>query len=105
MDNIKLMNDNIGVIQEIIDYELPEYFNSHDFIEKFTRKKEIEFVKFLSQYDNDTHRKVNMQIAKYLSVNKGLFNIEKVGKEKSKNVFGNNDFIANWQNLNYNRNS
>lgn len=98
---IKLMNDNIKNIQEVIDYELPEYFNSHDFIEKFTRKIETEFVKLLCQYDKDAHRKVNMQIAGYLSRNKGFLNIEKVGKENSKNVFGNTDLIKHWRNLNH----
>lgn len=96
---IKLMNDNTKIIQKLIDYELPEYFNSHDFIEKFTRKVEPEYVKLLSQYNKDAHRKVNMQIAKYLSTNKVFFNIGKVGKENSKNVFGNNNFIKYWQNL------
>lgn len=94
------MNDNIQIVQAVLKKELPEFFNSHDFIEKFSKKIEADFVNLLGQYTKDAHRKVNMQVARYLSANKVLLNIEKVGKEKSKNVFGNKDLIKNWQNLN-----
>jgi hypothetical protein len=82
----------------IIISELSHEFNSHEFIRKFSKHFESEYVEFLYDYKGkDPFRKVHSQIAKFLSENKSDLKICKTGKVPSQNIFGETDEIEGWK--------
>lgn len=90
------MTVNLPEIQTIID-DLDDNFNSYDFIQKFTRRFEVEYVSMLSLYDEEPFRKVNAQIAKFLSNNEnGLNIIKRNNKTSYKNIFGDQTECEMW---------
>ncbi len=94
IDNIMKMK--MSEIKIIIS-DLPERFSSHDFIEKFAKKFELEYIGMLAEYkDQGAFRIVHSQIAKFLSLNKKTFGIEKDERNSSENVFGDRDVIQWW---------
>ena len=93
------MQGQIPMIEAIIK-ELPNSFDSHQFIQKFARRFEVEYVWYLSQYDKEPFRKVNMQIGRFLSENKDLLKIKDMGEWDSPNVFGDLTKNEYWQKCN-----
>jgi hypothetical protein len=87
-------------IMEIIS-RLKSEFNSHDFIEKFSKRFEEEYIDMLVDYKDtgNAFKTVHGQIARYLSVNKELFEIETTEKVPSEHVFGEIDYIQGWRKL------
>jgi hypothetical protein len=64
-------------------------FDSHEFIRKFAKKFELEYVEFLYNYRNkNPFRVVHAQIALNLLKNKKRLNIIDSGKTLSSDVFG-----------------
>lgn len=83
---------------KIIISDLPEKFSSHDFIEKFSKKYESEYIGMLAEYkDKNAFKIVHSQVAKFLSLNKKTFGIEKDERNSSENVFGDIDIIQWWK--------
>lgn len=96
--NIKnFMTENLPSIQSIID-DLDDSFNSYEFIQKFTRRFEVDYVRMLSLYDENPFRKVNAQIAKFLSNNESRLNIAKQNNKASYiNVLGEETKCEMWK--------
>lgn len=63
-------------------------FDSHDFIESFRGRFELDYVGFLSNYKSAPFRIVHAQISLYLAKNAQGLGIKKNGKVRSKSIFG-----------------
>lgn len=81
---------------EVIQNISNDVFDSHEFIRNFKKKFEVEYVEFLNKYDDKPYRKVNSQIARFLSINKELLDIKDNRKIESPNVFGNETSNGKW---------
>jgi hypothetical protein len=93
----EFMTDRIVVIQNIIT-DLKDTFNSHEFIEKFSKQFEPFYIDFLQQYrGNGAFLTVHGQIAKFLSDNSTTLRIRKTRKVPSRNIFGETDNIQEWK--------
>jgi len=93
------LTDNRASIKSDIIDKLPEIFDSHDFIEKFKKRFEKEYISFFEPYEKNLNRTVNSQIASFLNNYQDEFNIAKDGIVKSENVFGNHTSNQNWHKL------
>ena len=83
-------------IKNIIS-DLPNDFSSHDFIEKFSKKYESEYIDMLVLYKGrEAFKTVHAQIAKQLSSNMKTYGIAKSKKKSSEHVFGDTDMIQWW---------
>lgn len=92
------MQQNISHLRNDIIQELKTEFNSHDFIKKFAKRFEGNYIDFLNNYrGQDAFRTVHSQIAKFLAENESILNIRKTQKVKSENVFGEMDEIQGWR--------
>jgi len=92
----EFMTSKIANIQIIIK-NLDSPFKTHDFIEKFKKEFELNYVNFLGQYkDKNAHFAVHTQIGKFLSNNSTTLRIQKTNKVSSKNVFGKINLIQQW---------
>jgi len=75
-------------------------FNSHEFIEKFAKKFEVEYIELLCQYKNrGAFQNVHSQIGLYLSENSVHLGIRKTIKTESRNIFGDIDKIQEWEKM------
>jgi hypothetical protein len=83
----KFMSANIPAIQAIIG-QLERPFDSHAFIQKFSREFQAEYVQLLTAYAEEPFFKVHGQIGKFLSENQATLGIRKRGKVLSRNIFG-----------------
>ncbi len=93
------MNNQRADIRGNILPRLSNTFNSHDFIQKFAKQFERNYVEFLHAYEEEAFRIVDSQIAKYLSEHEEYFGIAKSRKVKSKNIFGETDEIQEWNKI------
>lgn len=78
---------------------LPDSFDSHDFIQKLIEVDERGYVETLSTFirsQNGIFRSFHSQIGIYLSSEKDRLNIESRGKVSSKNIKGNPCDNENW---------
>jgi hypothetical protein len=90
------MDVNIVGIRKIIN-TLQRPFDSHEFIRKFAKMYEREYVEFLYEYLNSTpFMTVHLQIAKFLSGHQTELNIRRNGKVSTPNVFGENTDNEQW---------
>jgi len=93
----EFLNQEFRQLSVIID-SLEIEFNSHDFLKKFAKKYEKDYVEFLSDFKkNSPFQKVHSQIARFLSKNRKELNICKTKKVPSENVFGEIDEIQGWK--------
>lgn len=91
----KFMEVN-GVAIDSIIQGLPKEFDSHDFIKRFARRFETDYIDFLSQYQTEPFKTVHAQIAKFLSENDNQLKIQSIGQIHSENVFGDKTINENW---------
>lgn len=85
----QFMQTNLDVLRDEIIKEIPtDKFDSHEFIRHFSKKFEINYVKFLCSYKQEPFRIVNAQIGKFLSENQVLLKIKDDGVTQSPNIFG-----------------
>jgi hypothetical protein len=91
-------NQREGIRNNILPV-LRDQFNSHDFIQKFAKLFERNYVEFLHAYQEEAFRIVDSQIAKYLSDHEEYFGIVKTKKVRSKNIFGDFDEIQEWNKI------
>jgi len=93
----EFLRQNLSQLADIISKLNPE-FNSHDFLKKFAKKFESDYVKFLNNYkENSPFQTVHSQIALFLSENAEDLNICKTKKVPSETVFGEIDEIQGWK--------
>lgn len=91
-----IMLANFEIVEKVID-DLPKTFDSHDFIRRFSKEIEVDYVYLLaSSGTTEPFQKVNMQIGKFLSNNHAVLGIISRGKVFSENVFGNNTECEGW---------
>ena len=94
----EFMKMNIIAINDIISEKLKSEFNSHEFIEKFSKEFEPDYIKFLCNYcKRGAFQTVHSQIAIFLSDNSTKLNIEKTKQVESLNIFGDIDKIQGWK--------
>lgn len=94
------MKDKQDVLRDKIIKSIPENtFDSHEFIRSFAKEFEVDYVAFLSMYEDEPFRKVHAQIALFLSLNKELLNIKDDGITHSPNVFGIESANERWVKL------
>jgi hypothetical protein len=97
MEITNFMEANKSEIRNIIS-DLSDDFSSHDFIEKFSKKYESEYIDMLVSYKGrDAFKSVHVQIARFLSYNMGDLGIAKSKKGPSEHVFGEIDMIQWWE--------
>ena len=99
IDIAQFLEKNQTSVKEIIaSFENLKEFSSHDFIEKFSEKFEPEYIDMLSKYktSGQAFQTVNSQIAKYLSENMSMLELEKTSRKQSENVHGNIDRVQWW---------
>lgn len=93
----EFMKDNLDVIKNKIIKNIPKNtFDSHEFIRHFAKEFEVEYVSFLSKYDNEPFRNVHAQIGLFLSLNKEFLNLKDDGNIDSPNIFGNESSNEIW---------
>jgi hypothetical protein len=90
------MNENLESIKTIIEGIPTSEFDSHEFIRRFAKEFEVDYVKFLSMYDAKPFKTVHAQIAINLLHNKIHLRIEDSEKTTSANVFGIEDQNEQW---------
>ena len=80
---------------------LPPEFDSHQFIERFIRENEREYVEMLyAQKDSPAiFRDVHAMIARYLVENADALAIKKTGRTQSENIKGYESENQNWRKL------
>jgi len=93
------MKANLSEIKNII-LNLPAEFSSHDFIEKFSKKYESDYIDMLVDYKGrEAFKTVHSQVAKFLSLNMKYLGINKRDKDSSEHVFGELDVIQWWKKI------
>lgn len=92
----QFMKTHQSEIKEIIS-ELNYRFNSHDFIQKYSKVFETEYLRQLSMYSDNAHQKVHSQIGIHLSNHAVFYSIRKIGDIFDKNIFGELVEIAKWE--------
>lgn len=89
------MSFNLIPIKEIIN-QIPRPFDSHTFIQIFSREFQKEYVQLLTAYEEEPFIKVHNQIGKFLSENQIELNIKSNGKILSVNIFGEQSQNEQW---------
>ena len=92
----KFMLEKKTPIKEIIN-NLPRPFDSHNFIQIFSKKFQKEYVQLLTAYDEEPFIKVHSQIGKFLSENQTELGIQSNGKVLSANIFGEETENEQWK--------
>lgn len=92
------MAQNFSDLEAIV-FGLNQEFNSHDFIKKFAKKFESNYVEFLYNYKASHFQTVHSQIALFLSNNADELKIRKTRIVKSETIFGEFDEIQGWEKL------
>jgi hypothetical protein len=100
---LKKNEKELIVIINSLKEEKKESFSSHDFIEKFSKKFESDYIEMLVNYRDkgttNVFQTVHGIIARFLSENMVKFQITKAKRGPSENVFGSNDNIHWWKSL------
>ncbi len=85
---------NIQDARAVIE-SLKRDFDSHDFIEAIKEWPDYQALK--ERYQSDADRTANSLVARFLSVNQGLLDIEQRNKKNSKNFKGNITTCTLWR--------
>lgn len=97
MTVFEIMNANIDAVRAVID-EMDDKFDSHDFIKKFSREIELDYVYLLATAGTATpFQTVHSQIGRFLRNNEDNLNISYVEDVNSENIFGNVTECASWK--------
>lgn len=77
---------------------LPDEFDSHAFIYKYIDLHENDYIDELAQNNgrDNVFRKVNAKIGRFLSIHQERLHIEKLNRQASQNIKGNNTGNQNW---------
>lgn len=90
----------IETVKRVLE-SMPQEFDSHQFIERFIRENEREYVEMLyEQKDSPAiFRDVHAMIARYLVENADALAIKKTGRTQSENIKGYESENQNWRKL------
>lgn len=92
----QFMLNKITTVKEIINH-LPRPFDSHTFIQIFSKEFQKEYVQLLTAYEEEPFIKVHSQIGKFLSENQEALSIKSNGKVLSANIFGEKTESEQWK--------
>jgi hypothetical protein len=92
----QFMTGNLPAIRGIIS-QMNRPFDSHDFIRRFAKMFEVDYVQLLTQYQKKPFQKVHQQIGLFLADNQAALGIQQNGKISSPNIFGDNTQNEQWQ--------
>lgn len=85
----QFMRNNINVLRDEIIQNIPnKKFDTHEFIRNFAKRFEIDYVNFLSEYEQEPFKTVHTQIGKFLLENQDALRIKNIGITYSPNIFG-----------------
>jgi len=73
---------HFGITSLLYKYFAFKNFDSHDFIARFAKEFEPAYVRFLGNYEKNSHRTVHEQIARYLSKNSDALQLRKMAKSR-----------------------
>lgn len=94
----QFLNQNTKLLRNEIISEFESDFTTLDFIKKFARRFEEEYIDYLNRHKgNGAFKTIHGQIARFLAENEPLLDIRRVRKVKSEDVFGNNDETYVWE--------
>jgi hypothetical protein len=94
----EFLEQNLNLLSNEIIPLLESDFSSHDFLKKFAKRFEGDYINFLHNYGGTgAFKTVHGQIAKFLADNETKLNIHKKQKVRSENVFGEMDEIQGWK--------
>jgi len=91
----EFMSINLVSIQKIIS-QMERPFDSHAFIQKFSKEFQIQYIQLLAIYNDKPFLKVHEQIGLFLSKNQEKLGIKKNGKVLSQNIFGEESENEQW---------
>jgi hypothetical protein len=92
------LKQNIRRVKGEIIPELGGDFTTLDFIKKFARKFEGEYIRFLYSYkENNAFKEVHNQIADFLDDNELILNIKKSRKVRREDEYGELEEIQLWE--------
>lgn len=97
MKDQNFLNVSLTAVKKLINNKLDNPFDSHEFIQAFSKEFEPEYIKLLKLHTDKSHRIVHAQIAINLLKNKDFLEIEKDEKVISKSVFGIDNPNALWR--------
>ena len=82
-----------------------QFFNAHDFIEKYAEVAENDYVDMLAEHnqrpDGKPFRTVHAQLALYLQRHQQALGILELTGRKDENIFGNMTEASEWEDLRY----
>lgn len=90
------MLTNLIPIKKIIN-QIQRPFDSHTFIQNFSKEFQKEYVELLTVYEEEPFIKVHSQIGKFLSENQEELSIKSNGKVLSANIFGEETENEQWK--------
>lgn len=96
MKTRKFMNVPLDSVKKLIENKLPNEFDSHDFIQIFSKDYESAYIEILNKYKKNSIRTTHSQIAINLRKNMEELNIKKNIEIKSDSIFGNNVPNKKW---------
>lgn len=97
MTVFEIMNANMGAVRAVIN-AMDDKFDSHDFIKKFSKEIELDYVYLLATAGTTTpFHDVHLKIGKFLSSNQNILGISNVERVSSENIFGNDTPCALWE--------
>ncbi|MGF1585347.1 MAG: hypothetical protein ACFCUM_08505 [Bacteroidales bacterium] len=92
------LKQNIRRVKSEIIPELDTDFTTLDFIKKFAKKFEGEYIRFLYDYkENNAFKEVHIQIADFLDDYGLILNIKKSIKVRRENEYGEMEEIQLWE--------
>jgi len=91
----EFMSINLVSIQKTIS-QMERPFDSHAFIQKFSKEFQIQYIQLLAIYNDKPFLKVHEQIGLFLSKNQEKLGIKKNGKVLSQNIFGEESENEQW---------
>jgi hypothetical protein len=92
------LKQNIRRVKSEIIPELGSDFTTLDFVRKFAKKFEGEYIRFLYSYkENNAFKEVHSQIADFLDDNELILNIKKSRKVRREDEYGEMEEIQMWE--------
>jgi len=94
------LSDHMDEVRQIIN-DLPDTFSTHQFIQRFAHRFELDYITFLWEYrkpegERGAFQEVHKQIGRFLSKNEAGFQIAKTNRVCTQNVFGDEGDNQGW---------
>ncbi len=100
INDVKDVNDVKYVLQklkDILQKDNRQEFNSHEFICRYRRFYEKEYINMLNNYEKNAFQEVNKQIGSFLERNQKKLGIRYVKKVKDRNDHFESSDVVEWE--------